>query len=64
MKIWLLKFCHAIGLTNLNDKDVERYAFISRLDSITFTDVPIVKANKSIPVNIIQSTAVMIIHGH
>ena len=58
MKIWLLKFCHAI------DKDVERYAFINRLDSITFTDVPIVKANKSIPVNIIQSTAVMIIHGH
>jgi hypothetical protein len=30
MPVWLLKLCHLVGLTNLTDQEVEKYALLRR----------------------------------
>ncbi|MFO0797955.1 MAG: hypothetical protein U0804_10790 [Gemmataceae bacterium] len=43
MPVWLVKLLHAIGLTNLSQRDIERYAARRSPPELTFTSAPILR---------------------
>ncbi|HXD85369.1 MAG TPA: hypothetical protein VN641_02675 [Urbifossiella sp.] len=47
MPVWLLKLCHWMGVTELTDEQVARYAAIKSAPAIAFTDAPILKTHRA-----------------
>lgn len=43
MPVWLVKLLHAIGLTNLSQAEIARYAALGSPPRITFTSAPILR---------------------